>query len=254
MAEVLHLLLRATHISVGALGLVLFWIPLCTQKGGRVHRLTGRWFVATVYIVAFSGIVSSVWAIASPASFLHTIDPPPDVVANLRFLFSILAILAVLALQGVVLGMRVVRIKDGNEPLLHLPLQFAFGLQLVASIALAIYAATSLQQSAGQARFYIPLVLAIIGLFDVVQQFRFATQPRPRGTWLTKHLECMLGCGIAFYTAAFVTLFNRYVAMQSGFAALIPWLLPALVGMIAISFLKRRRFDGEIPSAATQLP
>jgi hypothetical protein len=63
----------------------------------------------------------------------------------------------------------------------------------------------------------------------------------------------MIGCGIAFYTAAFVTLFNRYVAMQSGVAALIPWLLPAIVGTIAIYLMKRRLSDLVEPAATAQV-
>jgi hypothetical protein len=254
MAEVLHFLLRGTHIAIGAIGLVLFWIPVFAPKGGQVHRLAGRWFVATVYVVAVSGIVSSFWALVSPASFLNIADPSPDLVANVHFLFSILAFLAILALQGAVLGMRVVRIKDGGERLLNLPLRIVFGLQLLASVALAFYAVIALNQSGTQPKLYIPLVLAIVGLFDLAQQFRFTIQPRPRGSWLIKHLECMIGCGIAFYTAAMVTLFNRYVGTQSGVATLIPWLLPTIVGTIAIYLLKRRLSGVEELAGIAQVP
>jgi hypothetical protein len=58
-------------------------------------------------------------------------------------------------------------------------------------------------------------------------------------------MECMLGAGIGFHTAFFVFGFSRISGVQlPGIAALIPWVLPSLIGIPAttlwIRYYKKR--------------
>ena len=62
-----------------------------------------------------------------------------------------------------------------------------------------------------------------------------------RVPWLHLHLEAMLACGIAFHTAALVTIFARVVPFQLPPPwFLLPWLLPTIIGVPAIYWLKSR--------------
>jgi hypothetical protein len=240
MLDTLHAGFRGVHILVGGVGLVLFWIPVFTAKGSRLHRATGRWFVRSVYVVAGSGLVSSIWAIAAPANFKGVTTLPVNVAEDLRFFFAILGMLSVLALQGAVLGTRVLQVKDRPEPLGNLPLWLVLAAQLMGALALAGYAAVSLWMRGFEARYYVPLVIAIVSLIDYFEQRRFVTLPQPRRAWFYKHLECMIGCGIAFYTAASVTLFGRVLQLNlPGTLALVPWLLPTAIGLPAMYLAKR---------------
>jgi hypothetical protein len=240
MIETFHNVFRGFHIAVGGVGLILFWIPIVTRKGSPVHRAAGRWFVRSVYVVAGSGLISSVWAIASPATFVNSANVPAAVADTLRFFFSILALLSVFALQGAVLGTRVLRVKDRSEPLRSPPLSLVLAVQLLGSITLAAFAAYSLWTTAFESRYYVPLAIAALGLIDYFEQRKYIAAPQPRRAWFFKHLECMIGCGIAFYTAASVTFFGRVLQLNlPGPLAMVPWLLPAAIGVPAIALTKR---------------
>lgn len=64
--ETLHDWYRAAHVWIGIAGLLLFWIPAFTTKGGKIHRTAGRLFVWSVYFVAGSALISCVWAMPRP--------------------------------------------------------------------------------------------------------------------------------------------------------------------------------------------
>jgi hypothetical protein len=250
-----HIAFRSIHILVGGIGLILFWVPVLTAKGGRTHRAAGRWFVRCVYLVAGSGLISSVWAIAAPASFMGETALPANVAGDLRFFFSILGMLSVLALQGAVLGTRVLQVKDGPEPLGNMSLRLVLAVQLASSLAVAGYACSSLWTTGFESRYFVPLAISLVSLIDYGEQRKFVTRAQPRRAWFYKHLECMIGCGIAFYTAASVTFFGRVLQLNfDGPLALVPWLLPTAIGLPAIYLTKRKyqRRSAE-PSAAGML-
>jgi hypothetical protein len=256
MLDAFHSTFRGIHILVGGIGLLLFWVPIFTAKGGRTHRSAGRWFVRSVYVVAASGLISSIWAIAAPANFKGTATLPDNVASELRFFFSILAMLSVLALQGAVLGTRVLEVKDRAEPLGNWPLRLVLAAELTGSLALAAFAIASLWTTGLQSRYYVPLAIAIVSFLDYFEQRSFVNRPRPQRAWFYKHLECMIGCGIAFYTAASVTILGRVLELHlAGPLALFPWLLPTVIGLTAIALTKRyyRRQFADLPGAVVEV-
>ena len=59
--------------------------------------------------------------------------------------------------------------------------------------------------------------------------------------WLHQHLEAMIACGIAFHTAALVTIVNRVLELRiDGPLAFLPWILPTLIGVPGAHLAKRR--------------
>lgn len=67
--------------------------------------------------------------------------------------------------------------------------------------------------------------------------------------WWYEHMESMLGGGVAFHTAFLVLGAGRLLGIQiTGPAAVIPWLLPAIIGIpvsaIWVRYYRRRFQEG----------
>ena len=69
--------------------------------------------------------------------------------------------------------------------------------------------------------------------------------------WMYEHIGAMLGCGIAFHTAFAVFGSARLFDLGlEGFIAVIPWVLPAAIGIPATSIWTRyyQRKFGDLPA------
>ena len=100
MADTIHDLLRALHISTGFVGLAAFWIPALTRKEGRLHVAAGRVFAACAYAVALTALGSTSWALLHPSSWAGEPFSPEQVPADESMFVAILGFLGLLLLQG----------------------------------------------------------------------------------------------------------------------------------------------------------
>ncbi len=66
----LHSLNVWTHVGAGAAGLAVGLVPLLTAKGGRLHRWTGRVFVAIAAVSLGTAFIANV-----------LFDPPAALIA-----------------------------------------------------------------------------------------------------------------------------------------------------------------------------
>ena len=83
--------------------------------------------------------------------------------------------------------------------------------------------------------------------FGMLQYVR--NPPTSARAWMYEHLGAMLGSGIAFHTAFAVFGMNRLFEINlGGWFAIVPWILPAAIGIPAITIWTRhyRRKFGEI--------
>ena len=108
-SDTLHAMLRLTHIIAGTIGLCIFWIPVFATKGGRLHVASGKAFVWCGYLVAATAAVSCTWALIRPIGFTGIARELSDgeikyLMSNVRFLFSILAVLMTWFVAGLQLG------------------------------------------------------------------------------------------------------------------------------------------------------
>jgi hypothetical protein len=263
-----HQLLRYSHIGAAFLGLALYWIPIFAVKGSRLHIRIGKIFIWCAAYVGTTGLISSSWAILDPLSFVSGTGAPRDPQAlpyqieRLRFFFSILGFLSLGILCGVVFGIRVIRTRQAHEKLpspLLLGLESAMGL---ASFGLAIYGMWNLYlaftgqhflRPAETGKYWIPTVLGLFGLLGTSEDLKYILRPRPTPmAWWYKHMENMIGIGIGFHTAFLVFGLNRLVNFQlSGPWQLVPWLLPATIGLPASVLWTRyyKRKFGELEPA-----
>jgi hypothetical protein len=91
------------------------------------------------------------------------------------------------------------------------------------------------------------LFMSPIGLLIGAGGLMFARRPYPTPmAWWYEHMGSMLGGGIAFHTAFLVLGAGRLLGLQLyGMAAVVPWLLPTLVGLPATAIWTayyRRKF------------
>lgn len=269
LVEPFHHALRWVHIACGAIGLVLFWVPILAPKGGPLHRRAGRWFVRLAWVVGLTGLASSLWALASPETFMPQVYSQRSelgrqyLVEGTTFFFSLLAFLSMAMLTGLVLGVAAVRLRHRHEELRStwvLGWQVALGLTAAAVLTLGLRQLTLGWQGAwplpksSVEKYWLLVILGGTGLMSMVSDVRYILRPRPApGVWLHKHLGNMIGVGIAFYTAFLVFGLGRVLDSTLGLRLtgawqLLPWIIPSAVGIPAAQLWVRRLRPSQPPA------
>lgn len=238
--ETFHTALRWSHVIAGGVGLIVYWIAALTKKGGKTHKRAGRWFVNIVYYVTGTALFATLWGTLFPVSYVHAEALSAERVDSIRFFVAILMFLATLTLSAAYLGTRALRTRTEPSRLGSPLLYGVFGIQIISACWLAWVGYQDMNRYAGQ-RHWICFGLAGLGLFDAGQQlFYIRRQASGHMAWFLKHVECMVGCGAAFHTAAAVTI-ARVVNLQlPGMLQLVPWVLPSVVAIATGSVLKKK--------------
>jgi hypothetical protein len=102
--------------------------------------------------------------------------------------------------------------------------------------------------------------LSPIGFLAGRGNLRFARQPYvSRMAWWYEHMGSMLAGGIAFHTAFLVVGAGRLLGVQlTGFAAVIPWIVPSLIGIPAtaiwVGYYRRKFREDDPTNLGTALP
>jgi hypothetical protein len=245
MNSAMNVLLLA-HVATGFVGLAAFWIPVFARKGGRAHVLAGRVFTYCAYVVTVSAVTASAGRIVSfQMQGIGLADRP-----ELYGFAVLLGYLGVATLATVRQAMRVVATRKAPERLrtpFHEALAWASMAGSVTVVAFAFAAWSDVS----------PILLGMspIGLFIGRGMLRLMHNPRAQHMgWFYSHLGSMLGGGIAFHTAFIVFGAQRVWAYEiAGPFAVVPWLLPTVVGIPAIvvwTRYYRRKFAPAATAAA----
>ena len=237
--------LLLVHIATGFVGLAAFWIPVFARKGGRVHVRAGRIFTYCAYVVTLSAVTASAGRIVSFQVQGIGFADRPDVYGSALFL----GYLGMVTFATVRQAMRVVATRRAPETL-RTPFHEALGWASIAgSVAVIAFALGVWSDSS-------PILLGLspIGLFTGSSMLRLMRNPGAQHMgWFYSHLGSMLGGGIAFHTAFIVFGAQRVWAYElAGPLAIVPWILPTVVGIPAIVVWTRyyRRRLGPAPAAA----
>ncbi len=201
---------RWIHIISGFLALCVFWIPIVTKKGGRVHNRVGWMYVAAMASVSMTAFIMGVYRLTWDAG--SDIDAIP---------FSwFLLFIAVLSASTAWYGVRVLRHKRRTS--MHrnvIDLLFPAVL-FVSGIGISAYGwviGFPLLQ-------YFPL----LGLFLGGTQFMYWIKvPKTRSHWVVEHIVGMLSCCISTVTAFTVFGAPRLLNVES--VSLIIWFLPTII-------------------------
>ena len=256
MAETIHALLRALHISTGFVGLAAFWIPAIAPKGGRLHVAAGRVFSRCAYVVALTALGSTSWALVHPSSWTGEPVSLGEIPADQIMFVAILGFLGLLLLGGVETGVRAMRTRRQPDHFVGWRLRLLSLMQAGAGLALLVFGLVHVVRSGG-GHFWIPVALGGAGIANYFEDRRLLANPRPTPmAWWYTHMGGMVGSGIAFHTAFLVFGGQRLFggALIQGTWSFLPWILPAALGLPALHVWTRyykRRF-GELPEQIAQ--
>lgn len=224
---------RWIHIGFGFVGLVAFWLPIFARKGGPLHRSAGkvfRWCAIVVLTAAGLAVTGRfVEGLASGANLTQYRDG-----------WAFLVFLGYLALvTGVSLshGIAVLRSKQ-DLTALDTPYRRFIGWASILSSLFVI----------GWALYWRPgnmillFALSPVGISNGLSVLRVISGRRTEpGLWKLEHLNAMIGCGIAFHTAFAVFGFNQLTGYHlPGAWQVVPWILPAAIGIPATMIWTRR--------------
>ncbi|MEI3611464.1 DUF2306 domain-containing protein [Pseudogracilibacillus sp. SO30301A] len=201
---------RWAHIIGGFLALFVFWIPIITRKGSKIHRRSGWVYVVAMSIVSISALYMGVYRLAWDSSF-----DAEDVPFSWFLIF-----IAILSGGAVWYGLRVLRYKTrriAHRKVIDLLLPI---LLLVSGIAISIYG--------WKIDFPLLKFFPIVGVFLGGAQLQYwLSAPTRRSHWIVEHIIGMMTCCIATVTA--FTVFGAPRLLQIESVSLVVWVIPILV-------------------------
>ena len=218
------------HIIFGAVGLVLFWVPVTSRKGSWLHRHAGRVFTMCMLVTGCLAILISLTTLYDPAGTHPHLMTHADfgTVTIIRDIFGWLMLyLAILTLNLTWYGWQTVRHKLNRAAIrdpLNLFLQAAL---LVATVNCTVRGLMDAQ--------VLMIGISAIGYATVVTNLWFLYKPKPWvKDWLMEHIKALVGTGISVYTAFFAFGAVRFLPE----AALTPalWSVPLVVGLSIIFY------------------
>jgi len=228
------------HLFCAFSATVVFWVAGFSSKGGTTHRRAGRLFARLIYAAAVTGGVLAVAQLVAP-SLVHPIDvsTPGDVAARLssanrQTMWLVLYVLLIIVapvqhgLAAVAAGASPMRTRSRLHAMLNILAMFGTLLLLGASVVW--------QQ-------WLFLIVMPIGFIVGLRNLHYASlaSATPRG-WEREHLTSMITAGVTLHTAFFVFGSSRTLGWQlQGVSQLLPWTIPALVGVPLILWLRARR-------------
>ncbi len=249
MTSIVNLAMNAlvlAHVATGFVGLAAFWIPVFARKGGRVHVRAGRVYTCCAYVVTLSAVTASAGRIASYQFQGIGVVERPD----LYGFAVLLGYLGVATFATVRQAMRVVATRRAPETLRTPAHEVLAWASIAGSVIVVVFASAAWSGVS-------PILLGMspIGLFTGWSMLRLMRNPRAGHMgWFYSHLGSMLGGGIAFHTAFIVFGAQRLWAYEiAGPLAVVPWILPTVIGIPAIvvwTRYYRRKFDPAAPAAA----
>jgi len=246
----LYRIVLSLHIAAGITGLAAFWTPVLARKGGAMHVQAGRIFYKATCAIALTGLAMAALTFAAPLA-VHpraaalTAESAAAAITRDRMAAFFLVYLVVITFMPVYHGVRVLETRGTPE---QMRTPFHTGLAI-----LAIALGAGMIALAVAAREPVFAVLSPIGLLAGRGNLRFARQPYASTmAWWYEHMGSMLAGGIAFHTAFLVVGAGRLLGVQlAGFAAVIPWIVPSLIGLPATALwvgYYRRKFREDDPA------
>ncbi|RFU61822.1 DUF2306 domain-containing protein [Peribacillus glennii] len=220
-------LFRIIHIIAGFLALIIFWIPMVTKKGGKIHNRVGWIYVYSMSIVAASAFYMGVYRVF--------FDTNAD---NERISFSwFLIFISILSGASAWYGIRVLRFKTRKQPHRSIPDLLVSTLLVVSGLGIGIYGFTI----GSPLITYFPLLGLFLGGIQLTYWIR---RPVKKMHWYFEHFGGMIACCISTVTAFTVFGAPKLLNIQS--SNLLLWLLPTAIlvpVLIGFKIYYEKKFD-----------
>jgi hypothetical protein len=232
----LHTTLLYLHIVLGAIALVLYWMPIITRKGSKLHINAGKVFYYLMLIVSGSGIVLSLLGLCDPVG-IYTAGKQMTAAQIERMLVwriplsQFLLLLSLLTWVTVRHAVGVLHAKNDRSMLRR---WFYQGPVLVL-FPTALYVAYQ-GLTVGMPLLIIFAVVSLVTA-STISLYVYKKEIKPRA-WIIEHFSSMVGSGIAVYTAFFAAggrrMLSQWLPEQW---QLVSWLAAPVIGVTAMILL-----------------
>ncbi|MFK7755824.1 MAG: hypothetical protein AB8B53_02705 [Flavobacteriales bacterium] len=212
-------LILIIHISAGFTSVFIFWLPMLTKKGSKLHKKSGKLYVYSMWIVTITAAILSIknviigeYATAIFLGFISLITAKP--------LWHGISILR----KGADLE-RIRKIKTGLN---------------MSILAWAIFMLVYASVSPGM---WNPLmyIFAILGFTVLPELIRGLKKAAPNRNKIQIHAIEMTTTAISAYTAFFAFGGREFFSsFLTGYLMIIPWVLPGVIGGIANGYFGRK--------------
>jgi len=208
------------HISLGALSLVLFWLPVFTRKGGKLHRKIGKWYVYFMW-----GVVITAAALSIKNILIGEITTA-----------IFLGFLTLITANPLWYGIAMLKNKKGISDT-YKQMHFSFNILIILfSVFMLVYAIIAVESGAS----ILLSFFALLGLSSAPQIIRDYKSQLSDKSWFKEHYQGMIISWIAAYTA-FFAFGGRQVfeELLTGYWQIVPWILPTLIGFVGLRYTRK---------------
>ncbi len=216
------------HVVAGATGLIAFWGPVASKKGGATHRRWGRVAIKALMIAGALAITMALLSLYGPEKRLPMITDR----ALFNGLFGwMMLYLGMLTIGFADYGQSVARYREDRAPLRGARHQAVFVAVAIAALNCGVYGLRIGQP--------LMMLVAAIGLTALATQQVYIWRTSVlRRAYVGEHFRALLGMGISAYTAF----------LSVGLIRLIPdhvfnpviWAIPSAVGVSLIGYFTMR--------------
>ena len=221
------------HIISGFAGLITFWVPAFAKKGGKLHVQAGRWYVRFMWVMVVSAALLCV----------------RNLIIGKMVMGLFLGFIAMITANPLWYAIAVLKEKKGmSQGYLTLQRGFRF-LIVLAAVGMLLYGYFVIPDKNAVVLLYIFGGLGFADLPNLIREWRGRGKPR---SWFKEHLVGMFTTGIAAFTAFLVFGANNFLgSVLSGYWAVVPWVLPTVLGTYGIiRSIRVWKEKGAIPQEA----
>ena len=229
----IHTSLLYLHILLGAVALLLYWLPVAVRKGSPLHIKAGKIFYYLMLIVSGSGIILCLIGLYDPVG-IYTAGKQLSADSIQRMLVwripvsQFLLLVSLLTWVSVRHAIGVLKAK-ANRSLLR---RWYYQGPVFAMFPLAIYVAYR-GFSIGMPLLIIFAAVSLITA-GTITLYVYKKHVSPRA-WIIEHFGAMVGSGIAVYTAFFAAGGRRVLAeLLPDNWLLVSWLAAPVIGTTAL--------------------
>lgn len=220
------------HVTTGAVGLLLFWIPVAGKKGGAAHRKFGQVYARLMLVTATMAIGMALTTLLSP------LPTHPRQVAlgwpeyRIAGIFGwMMLYLAILTIHLVWHGVVTIRNKKQHLANRHWG-NVALNLVTIVAAVVCAWRGWLIDEK-------LMMAFSLVGVASGLTNLRFIYTDDPsRLAYQLEHVKSIVGSGISVYTAFMAFGFVRLNPGQ----ALNPrmWAIPLVVGLALIIYHQTR--------------
>ena len=221
------------HIIGGVPGLISFWVPVLTKKGGGSHRLWGKVFTFSMLFTGTIAIAMSTTTLIAPLPTHPQLAEHPEFYdpAFIRGIFGwMMLYLAILTINLAWHGWRVLHNKRAhhtNRRPFSLFIQIAL---IVSAINCAVQGILI-----GQ---IMMVGISFVGIAAFATNMVFVLQDKPAHyEWQLEHIKAIVGAGISVYTAFLA--FGAVRLMPTLALAPVLWAFPLITGLAILIYHRR---------------